>query len=62
LLVIYAHFSLLDSADAWAQSGEGAAAAHHAESLLLQKDKLYTAGGNDGLRPTARIFSAVIST
>jgi hypothetical protein len=53
---------VFDTVDAWARSGKGAAAAQHAESLLLLMNKLYTAGGHDALRPTTGIFNAVINT
>jgi hypothetical protein len=52
--------SFFDTVDAWARSGEGAAAAQRAESLLLHMNKLYNAGGHDALRPTTENFNAVI--
>jgi hypothetical protein len=59
----FSPFSFVETTvDAWARSGEGTAAAQRAESLLLQMNKLYTAGGHDALRPTTGIFNAVINT
>jgi hypothetical protein len=47
--------------DAWARSGEGGAAAQHAEALLQRMHQLYKGGGHDALRPTTGIFNAVIN-
>jgi hypothetical protein len=47
--------------DAWANSGEGGAAAQRAEKLLQQMYELYKSGGqNESLRPTTGVFNAVI--
>ena len=46
--------------DAWARSGEGAAAAQRAEAILHRMYDLYR-NGNKGLRPTTGIFNAVIN-
>lgn len=47
--------------DAWANSGEGGAAAQRAEKLLQQMYELFKSGKrSDTLQPTTGIFNAVI--
>jgi len=50
--------------DAWAKSGDGAKAAHHAEAILQHMNQMYQANPsrNASLKPATEIFNAVLNS